>query len=373
LLVLSGAKIVAPEGVLDNHWLRTDGARIAEIGSGPPPDDAVDVTGRWLVPGFVDTHTHGGGGADFGDATAESVARAVAAHRKHGTTTIVGSLVSAPIDRLRRRLTALRELVTDDLLAGVHVEGPFLSELRRGAHDPAALRDPDGTAVRALLDAGGDALRMITIAPERAGAIDAVRRCVDAGTIVAIGHTDATETDVRAAVDAGATVATHLFNGMRPLHHREPGPIGALLDDDRVTVELICDLVHLAPTTIHLAATHAGPHRTVLITDAMSATGLGDGSYELGGLKVTVRDGEPRLDDGGSLAGSVLTMDKAFANFVDAGMTISDAVAAASTHPARLLGLTDELGTIETGKYADLVLLDDELRLERVLRRGAWV
>lgn len=368
-MILSGTKVVTPSGVLTDGWVRVEGDRIAEVGSGPGDGAAL---GGYLVPGFVDMHCHGGGGADFADATAERVAEVAATHRAHGTTTVLASLVSAPVSTLTGQLSALGELVTDGLLAGIHLEGPFLAEARKGAHDPAALRDPTPEATRALLEAGGTALRMLTIAPERTGAVEAIRAAADAGVTVALGHTDATEAQVRAGVDAGARVATHLFNGMRPLHHREPGPIGALLDDERVTVELICDLIHLAPTVIHLAATHAGPRRTVLVTDAMSATGLGDGSYELGGLAVTVRDGEPRLADG-SLAGSALTMDRALANFVHAGMPILEAVTASATLPARLLGIDDELGAVRAGLRADLVLLDEQLRPRRVMQRGAWV
>ncbi|WP_020499386.1 N-acetylglucosamine-6-phosphate deacetylase [Sciscionella marina] len=367
-MILGGAKVVTPDGVLDDGWVRVEGERIAGVGSGPVDGESL---GGYVVPGFVDMHCHGGGGADFAEATPERVGTAVRTHRARGTTSMLASLVSAPIEVLTGQLTALAPLVEEGLIAGVHLEGPFISDKRRGAHNPAALRDPEPDAVRALLAAGGSALRMLTIAPERAGAIAAIELAAAEGVTVALGHTDAVEEQVRAGIEAGARVATHLFNGMRPLHHREPGPIGALLDDERVAVELICDLVHLAPTTIHLSATHAGRARTVLITDAMSAAELGDGDYELGGLAVTVTEGEPRLPDG-SLAGSVLTMDRAFANFVRSGMPITEAVQASSTLPAQLLGL-GEVGAIAQGRRADLVLLDEDLRLRRVLHRGSWV
>jgi N-acetylglucosamine-6-phosphate deacetylase len=215
---------------------------------------------------------------------------------------------------------------------------------------------------------------MVTLAPELDGALDAVRRFVDAGVIVAIGHTDATLAQVLPAVDAGATVATHLFNGMRPLHHREPGPIGALLDDERVTVELICDLVHLHPTVVRMAARHAGQRRTVLVTDAMAAAGVGDGVYQVGALRVTVRDGVPTLDGGGALAASTLTLDAAVRNFVQTcGMTIVDAAAAVSARPAQLLGQQGRIGTIAPGAVADLVLLNEALHTTQVMHDGIWV
>ncbi|WP_086821340.1 N-acetylglucosamine-6-phosphate deacetylase [Allokutzneria sp. NRRL B-24872] len=374
---LVGGRVVTPDGVLDPGWLRVQGERIAALGAGTGPElpgeDVVDVSGRWIVPGFVDIHCHGGGGESFSTLDGDRIAHAVAAHRKHGTTTMLASLVTGEIPELAKQVAALAEATRDGLVAGVHLEGPFLSAARCGAHDPALLRAPDRDSVRTLLEAGDGAVRMITLAPELDGAVEAVRLLADNGVIAAIGHTDATEAQVRPAVDAGATVATHLFNGMRPLHHREPGPIGALLDDERVTVELICDLVHLHPTAVRLAARHAGAGRTVLITDSISASGIGDGVYDLGGLQVTVRDGVPTLA-GGSLAGSTLTMDAAFRNaVVNAGLSVSDAAFACSTRPASLLGLSEETGALRPGLAADLVVLDGDLRLRSVLHRGGWV
>ncbi|WP_176218298.1 N-acetylglucosamine-6-phosphate deacetylase [Saccharomonospora piscinae] len=374
-LVLTGARVHGPEGTLDNGWLAVSGERISGTGNGtPPPGRHVDLHGAHVVPGFVDTHCHGGGGGSFTSAKAAEAYTAIATHRAHGTTTLVASLVSAPPGELVSQLAALSELVTDGDLAGVHLEGPFLSHARCGAHDPGALRDPDPETIDTLLEAGGGHLRMVTLAPELPGGIKAVRQLADAGVIVAVGHTDAIATQVTAAIDAGATVATHLFNGMRPLHHREPGPVGALLDDDRVTIELICDLVHVHPDVVRLAARHAGRERTVLVTDAMSATGAADGSYRLGRLDVEVTDGVATLPGSGSLAGSTLTMDNAFRNLVHgAGLDIADAVAATATTPARLLGLGGETGALRTGLLADAVVLDDDLRPVGVLRRGTWV
>jgi N-acetylglucosamine-6-phosphate deacetylase len=372
-VVLSG-RVVTPEGILDPGWVRIEDGIISAVGQGSPAESR-QFSG-WLVPGFVDIHCHGGGGASYPEATPERVAQAAAAHRKHGTTTTMASLVSRPIPVLVEQISALAELVTDGLVAGIHLEGPFISAARCGAHDPAVLRPPDPDSVTELLEAGKGTIRMVTIAPELDGAVEAVRRFVDAGVIVAIGHTDATEAQVRPAVDAGVTVATHLFNGMRPLHHREPGPIGALLDDERITVELICDLVHVHPTAARLAARHAGIGRTVLVTDAMAAAGVGDGIYEVGGLRVTVRDGVPTLDGGGSLAASTLTLDAAVRNFVHGcEMTMTEAVSAASTRPAQLLGLGEQgargrIGVIEPGAAADLVILGEDLHTTEVFTAG---
>jgi N-acetylglucosamine-6-phosphate deacetylase len=374
--LIAGGRVATPDGVLDPGWVLVEDGSITAVGAGDPtgrPDVArLDAAGAWGVPGFVDIHCHGGGGAAF--TVTDQVAKAVAAHRRHGTTTMLASLVSRPVPELVEQVAALREFVADGLIAGVHLEGPFLSAARCGAHDPAVLRPPDAGSVDMLLAAGRGAIRMVTIAPELDGAIPAVKRLVDAGVLAAVGHTDALAEDVIPAVDAGATVATHLFNGMRPLHHREPGPVGTLLDDERVTVELICDLVHLHPAVVRLAAHHAGAGRTVLITDAISAAGAGDGVYDIGGLEVTVTDGVPTLAGGGSLAGSTLTMDAAFRNLVHGcGLGVLEAVAATSTRPAGLLGLADTAGRIAAGYAADLVLLDESLYPKAVMKGGTWV
>jgi N-acetylglucosamine-6-phosphate deacetylase len=372
-MTLTGGRVVTPHEVLEDGWVRISGRTISAVGVGSVPAPAVDFTDRWIVPGFVDVHCHGGGGGSFTSAEVSQARAAVAAHREHGTTTMLASLVSAPLVDLVRQIRSLAELVEDGDLAGIHLEGPFLSAARCGAHDSSVLRPPDREAVDRLLAAGDGTVRMVTLAPELDGSLHTVGRLADAGILAAIGHTDATLEQVISTVEAGATVATHLFNGMRPLHHREPGPIGVLLEDERVTVELICDLVHLHPGVVRLAARHAGIGRTALVTDAIGATVVGDGRYELGKLAITVTDGIATMADG-SLAGSTLTMDAAFRNFVtDCGLTVPDAVAATSTQPAALLGLSDRIGAIRPGLAADLVVLDSDLRLDRVMKNGSWV
>ncbi|RLK60358.1 N-acetylglucosamine-6-phosphate deacetylase [Actinokineospora cianjurensis] len=374
--LIAGGRLVTAEGVVDDGWLLVEDGYISALGSGERPraDETVEADGAWVVPGFVDIHCHGGGGEPFMSTDPARARVAVDTHARRGTTTLLASLVSRPVDELVEQICALRELVEDGLLAGVHLEGPFLSAARCGAHDPNILRAPDTDSVATLLRAGRGAVRMVTLAPELENSVNAVRQLLDAGSIAAIGHTDATEAQVMPAVDAGATVATHLFNGMRPLHHREPGPIGALLDDERVTVELICDLVHLSPTIVRLAAKHAGLGRTVLVTDAIAAAGVGDGSYDIGGLEVVVKDGVPTLAGGTSLAGSTLTMDVAFRNLVQGcGLSVPEAVAATSTRPAALLGLADTTGKLAKGMSADLVVLNAGLHVDSVMRRGSWV
>ncbi|GGS51597.1 MULTISPECIES: N-acetylglucosamine-6-phosphate deacetylase [Streptomyces] len=370
-LVLAGARVVLPGGVVDGGRVVVQGSKIAAAaGEGT---ETLDVSGHWLVPGFVDLHNHGGGGASF-SGTAEDILTALRAHRAHGTTTLVASTVTDETDLLVRQAGLLSELAEQGEIAGIHFEGPFISPCRKGAHSEALLRHPDPAEVRKLIDAARGKAKMVTLAAELPGGIDSVRLLAEHGVIAAIGHTDATYEQTVEAIEAGATVATHLFNAMPALNHRTPGPIAALLEDERVTVELINDGVHLHPAALELAFRHAGADRVAFITDAMDAAGAGDGRYLLGPLEVDVSDGVARLVEGGSIAGSTLTLDRAFQRAVTVDrLPVEDAVRALSATPARLLGLSDRIGSLEPGKDADLVLLDADFALKGVMRQGEWV
>ncbi|WP_434099512.1 N-acetylglucosamine-6-phosphate deacetylase [Streptomyces sviceus] len=371
-LVLSGANVVLPTGTDRNGQVVIEGTRIT--GTAPEHAQVLDVTGNWLVPGFVDLHNHGGGGASFTSGTVDDVLTGIRTHRNHGTTTLVASTVTGDMDFLAQRAGLLSELAEQGDIAGIHFEGPFISPCRKGAHSEELLRHPDPAEVRKLIDAARGQARMLTLATELPGGIDSVRLLAEHGVIAAVGHTDATYEQTVEAIDAGATVATHLFNAMPPLGHRTPGPIAALLEDERITVELIDDGTHLHPAALQLAFHHAGAARVALITDAMDAAGFGDGRYLLGPLEVEVSEGVARLVEGGSIAGSTLTLDRAFKRAVTIDrLAVEDVVAAISANPARLLGMDDRIGSLEPGKDADLVLLDHQFDLKGVMRRGEWV
>lgn len=371
-LVVSAGHVVTPARTFAPGWLEVVDGRIAGVGPGRPPRTAdVDLPDATVVPGFVDTHVHGGGGAAFDGGDAGAAGQVVAAHLRHGTTTMVASLVTDTLDGLARSAQGLVPLVEDGVLAGLHLEGPWLSSRHAGAHDPDLLATPTPEAVDRMLTACAGHLRMVTVAPELPGGLDAVRQLTAAGVVAAIGHTDATYDQARAALDAGAAGGTHLFNTMRGLHHREPGPAAALLEHPDAFVELIADGVHVHPAMVGLAAA-AKPHLTVLVTDAMAAAGGADGDFRLGRLDVRVRDAVARLDSG-AIAGSTLTMAAAVRFAVQrAGLGLEDAVRAASATPATVHGLK-RVGALRPGYAADLVVLDDALEVRRVMRRGAWV
>ncbi len=376
-VTLSDARVVTPDGVHDG-WLTIEDGRITHIGRGQAPRDGLGLGGRTVVPGFVDIHSHGGAGGSFPDGDPETAAAAAALHLSRGSTTLVASLVTAAPDTLARAASALADLCEQGLLAGIHFEGPYIARSRCGAHEPTLLREPDVAEFRALVKAGRGHVRMLTIAPELPNALDVIRDAAAEGVVAALGHSDATYEQTIEGIDAGATVATHLYNAMPPLGHRAPGPIAALLQDERVTVELINDGVHVHPAMLRLAMHAAGAGRTALITDAMAAAGMGDGRYPLGPMTVDVVDGVARLASdtpgGGSIAGSTLTMDVAFRRTVrEVGRSLVDAALTASLTPARVLGLDGEIGSITVGKYADLVVLDDDLSVGGVMKRGAWV
>ncbi|MFZ7089428.1 N-acetylglucosamine-6-phosphate deacetylase [Curtobacterium sp. RRHDQ10] len=371
--IVDGRAAAAPDDRA-GAWLVVVDGTVDRRGTGSVPSEfaalPVQHVAGTLVPGFVDVHAHGALGVDFARCSTEDARRAVGHHRANGTTTLVASIATGTLAATLAAIGQLAPLVADGTLAGLHLEGPYLSPARRGAHAPELLRTPDVDEVRRMLAAGHPgAVRMVTIAPELPGAIAVVEHLVAEGVTVAIGHTDADTTTTMRAIDAGATVATHLFNGMPPLHHRHPGPVGVVLADPRVTVELIVDGHHLDPTVVDLVRA-AAPGRFALVSDAMAATGCADGAYEIAGSDVVVADGVAMLADGSSLAGSTITIADAVQRLATDAMP-DELVAASSATAARALGLRTGLSV---GSPADAVVLDSHLCPSgTVMKGGRWL
>ena len=337
-----------------------------------PGTEVVDASGAPLVPGYIDIHHHGGAGHAYDEGTFESATAALEAHAKHGTTRSVLSTVTNSVEAISQSLRNLAPLVEQNpQVLGFHAEGPFLHPQHKGAHPEDLLRDPDPEAVAQILDAAGGHLLQVTMAPEREGGLAAIESFVGAGTKVAVGHTSATYEQARDAFSAGASLLTHTFNGMNGIHHRAPGPVIAALEDSRVSLEIINDGIHVHPSVVAQIFGRA-PERTVLVTDAMSATCNADGIYMLGTLEVEVKDGVATLVEGNSLAGSTLTMDRAVALAVqNSGQPLDLAVAAATSQAAAALDLADSYGRIAPGYPGDLLLLDAETLLPtRIWRDG---
>jgi N-acetylglucosamine-6-phosphate deacetylase len=362
-----GGAVVTPSGLVADGVVEVEAGLIAAVRP-RRTGERVHRRASFLLPGFVDLHVHGGGGSTFTTGDPDQAAAVVAFHRRHGSTTMLASLVTAGGGPLTRAVRALQPMVATGELAGVHLEGPYLSRIRRGAHDPDQLRDPDPVELAGLIGLGG--VRMMTLAPELTGSLDAIGQLVTHEVLAAVGHTDASYEQTLDAVQAGARVATHLGNAMRPIHHRDPGPVVALLNSAEVVCELVADGVHLHDGMLGYLARTAGPDRVALVTDAMAAAGQPDGGYALGGLPVVVTGGVARLADGGAIAGSTLTMAAALRHIVHCGFHLVEAARMSATTPARVLGLAGTVGALTPGLRADIVLADQNLQVSAVWRAG---
>jgi len=367
MTIIAARRLLTPEGLQDDGWVEITGPAVTACGVGYPPAEP-DATYPIVSPGFVDVHSHGGGGVSFTDG-AEAARTVLATHRARGTTTMLASLVTGSLDAMEAAVKALTPLVDTGELAGIHLEGPWLAEAYKGAHEASLLRDPELADVQRLV--GGRPVRMVTIAPERPGGLDAIAWLTSKGVVASVGHTAADDACARAAVAFGARGATHLFNAMPELLHRAPGPALIFWRAPDVWVELVFDGVHVA-TDLLAQVMKTKPDRCVLITDAMAAAGAGDGKYRLGNLDVEVKNGVARLAGTKTIAGSTLTLDRAVRTAVEAGVPLQLALEAATCHPADYLGLP-RVGSLAAGKYADIVALDENLRVVKVMRRGVWV
>jgi N-acetylglucosamine-6-phosphate deacetylase len=380
-VVLAGARVVAGGRVLDPGYVVVRNDRIDGVGEGLPPDHGhvVDLGGRWLLPGYIDLHVHGGGGGSLAGADHDQHVTAAGFHGRHGTTSLLATTVSSSPAHLQAAIAAIRdtmrEPVTGARILGINMEGPYLSVECRGAHDPALVRDPDLEEFARLVEIADGALRIITVAPERPGASELVAAARAAGVVVSIGHTAAPYDVALAAVDRGASLVTHMFNGMYPLHHRAPGTVGAGLNAPHLTCELIADGMHVDPAVVGMLIAAKGIDRIALITDCMHAAGLPEGDYDMGeGRRISLAGGLARVAGSDTIAGSTLTMGEAVQNVVRfTGVGIVAASRMASENQARLLQCPGVTGRIVTDSFADLVVLDDALAVQATMVGGIWI
>jgi len=354
-MIITAARAVIEDQERRDIWLDIRDGLIHEIGDGPHPSAERKFPGT-LIPGFVDIHCHGGGGYYFSNLNADQIRIAIDIHRKAGTTTQYASLVTADLEQLKAQIEALIPFVQSGDLAGLHLEGPYLSRAKCGAHAPEFLRAPHLEEIKTVIGWGQGSIAMVTIAPELEGALESIAWLASQGIIAAIGHTDADADTARAAIDAGAQVVTHFTNAMAKMVGGQ-SMATEVLEDSEISLELINDGTHVPVNVIEILKNSA-LGRTILVTDAMSAAGGDDGKYLIGDLAVEVKDSVARLVSNGALAGSTLTMDRAFINFIfKDGVDIVDAVHASSTRAAQIFGLKN-VGSLNVGKKANILHFD---------------
>ena len=383
-LVIHASRVLTPHEAIADGVVLVEGAKITAVGHRdeiqiPPGAEDCVATGLTVAPGFVDIHIHGASGHDVMEATEKSLGAITAALARRGTTSIVATTVTASRDETLHSLKGIAKYIRSSHSApsrapkaeilGVHLEGPFINSARRGVHPADSIAKPSVELLEEFLAAADGFAQILTLAPEIHGALDLVSFAASAGLVVALGHTDATYEEARAAIDAGARHAVHVFNAMRPFSHRETGILGAILTDPEITAEVIADGVHVAGPAIQLLLAAKGAEHVLLASDATAATGMPDGKYRLGNFQVEVERGICRNSEG-RLAGSTLTLDRAVRNIVSLGVQPLDAVRMATLQPARRLGLAGKKGLIAPGADADLVLLTSDLKVEGVLTRG---
>jgi N-acetylglucosamine-6-phosphate deacetylase len=379
------SRILTPqEELLDTVIIVEDG-RITAIGHRDEvkiPEGAKDyvASGMTVVPGFVDVHIHGAGGHDVMEATPAALDCITSTVARHGTTSILATTVTAPVDETCKSLEGIAQYIRSHEqpentglaaeILGIHLEGPFISKARRGVHPPDSIARPSIEILDKFRAASDGLIRILTVAPEIPGALDLIRAAVANGIVAAIGHTDADYEQTRAAIQAGARHAVHFYNAMRPFSHRDPGVIGAILTEPDVTAEIIADGIHVAGPAIQVLLGTKGFDTVLLASDATAATGMRDGNFRLGNIEVTVKDGVCRNSEG-KLAGSTLTLDRALRYIVALGVPLIDALRMATILPARRLGLAGKKGIIAIGADADLVVLTPDLHISGVMTRGA--
>ena len=374
--VIVGGSLLTPDRELPGHSLVLEDGKIVEIrpNRAEKGDAIIESQGQFIAPGLIDIHVHGGEGSDTMDSTPEALAAMGRFFAAHGVTSFLATTITAPPADIRSAIDNVEDCLTQTggaQVLGVHLEGPYLNAKYKGAQPEAYLRNPDPKEYETWLSA--DCVRLITLAPELAGALELIRLGVARGIEFAVGHSAADYETVIRAADSGLRQATHTFNGMGGLHHREPGTVGAVLSDDRIYAQVIADGVHLHPASFKILVRAKGVERTILITDAMRAAGLEDGEYDLGGQAILVKDGVARAANG-SLAGSTLTMDEAVRNAAKfAGLSFREALRMATAVPAAALGMAGKKGSLSPGADADITLFDQDFEVQKTIVGGELV
>ena len=382
-ILIKNANIITPYEIKRGSSLVIEDGKIANIFNEETPakesyDEIIDVEGKYLSPGFIDLHNHGNFGHDAMEGTDEALDTMADYHIKNGVTSYLATTMTEEPGKIKEAVKNIGEYVkngskdskTKAQVLGIYLEGPYFSMEKKGAQPPQYIKNPDLDEIKDLIKLSQDTIKIIALAPELEGAKESIKYLKEEGITITAGHTNATFDEAKAGIDLGITQATHLYNGMRAYSHREPGVIGAVLTDERVACEMICDGIHLHVGAMDLAIKMKGKDGIILISDAMMATGLKDGKYELGGQDVYVKEGAARLEDG-TLAGSTLTLNKAVYNIVHmVNIPLEDAVRMASLNPAKAIGMSKEKGSIEIGKDADLIVFDEDLNISKAMVKG---
>ncbi|MFC2043329.1 N-acetylglucosamine-6-phosphate deacetylase [Chloroflexota bacterium] len=373
--ILKGGKIITPDTTLENKSLIIMDRNIIGIQSGDidpsPGDRVIDARGYWISPGLIDVHVHGTMGFDTMDATPEALHTMGSFFAKHGVTSYLPTTMTETPEAIMKSITNVANCVQSDEAAqhlGVHVEGPYFNPDHKGAQPEYNLRDADPSEYESWLDTG--VVKLVSIAPERTGSIAFIDRGITGGVEFSVAHSGASYEQVIESANHGLRQATHTFNGMSGLHHRRPGTVGAVLTDDRIYAQVICDGVHVHPAVIDLIVRATGSHRTILITDAIRATGLADGDYELGGEKIIVKEGISRTA-AGSLAGSTLTLDAAIRNMIAfTPLSFEEVLPMATSVPAKAMNWYGKKGVIRPGADADITIFDQKLNVRLTMAAG---
>lgn len=374
--------LILPDRVIEKGELVIEGGLIKEVreagqGSDLPSADVHDYSGHWVSPGLVDVHLHGALGHEVMEAEVAGLKKIAEHQAACGVTAFFPTTLTAPLETVIRAIETVRAAAGEELpseIAGIHLEGPYVSLKRKGAQDPKYVREIQESDLERLQAALGPLKTLITLAPEAGRNLDFIPRMVDLGWVVSVGHSDATYDEANRAIAAGANHATHLFNAWREFHHREPGGLGAVLDSDRVYAELITDGIHVHPSFIRLAVFRKGPERTCLITDSLKAAGLPEGIYDWGDMQIVLKGAEVRLRDSGVLAGSVLHLNQAIRNVLNwTGLPVPAVVRMASLTPAESVGLGRIMGSLEPGKLANLAVFDSSFETVATYLRGKKV